>query len=305
VLIGHAIAWLKLNSGRPFFQWLHFMDPHAPYYPKRQAPEQLGNGSISPRHAKYLNSFWARADVNTKRLHKKRDEIMTLYDAGIRWVDSQVQRLAETLVDLNMWNHCTMAVTADHGEEFLDHGGRFHAPLMLHQELVHVPLLLHGSGFKPQVMDQPIGLIDLAPTLLDHLQVSVPPSFRGHSCWSHLQTNGTWDWPVVSECVRGCTNPYRESDRIGPRILAVRKGRFKLVVDFSAGIERLFDLERDPCEQAPSPPDAERAIRRDLLECARRHVAESHQSRDFNHRFDSKSRDLRLEWAHSRATTTN
>src|SRR5439155_8953075 len=142
VIVDHAIAWLNKHSGGPFFLWLHLMDPHSPYYPKREALDEMKSGGVSAEEARYLNSFWIRNDIGPNRLRQKRNEVIALYDAGIRWADIQIRRLTEKLVELNVWDKCALAVTADHGEEFLEHGGRFHAPLKLTEELIRVPLLL-------------------------------------------------------------------------------------------------------------------------------------------------------------------
>src|SRR5207248_504613 len=114
------------------------MDPHSPYYPKTQALDEMGGSAIGAQ-AKYLNAFWAREDLTGKRLLRKRDHVMRLYDAGIRWADAQIRKLSQKLYDLDLWDKCAVAVTADHGEEFLEHGGRFHPPVKLTEELVRVP----------------------------------------------------------------------------------------------------------------------------------------------------------------------
>jgi arylsulfatase A-like enzyme len=240
-----------------------------------------------------------------KRLQKKRDQVIALYDAGVRWADEQIRRLTEKLVELNVWDQCALAVTADHGEEFLEHGGRFHAPLRLSEELVHVPLLVRVPDGRGARIESPFGLIDLAPTLLDVLDMPAPADFRGRSCWRHVIENRSWDRPVITECVHGCTNPFRRENRVGPRILAVRKGSYKLVVDFAAGQEQLFDLKADPYEKNPLGLETAKPVRRMLLECARKHVAESHKSRDFDRRMGSQLRELRLEWAHSDSSALN
>jgi len=86
---------------------------------------------------------------------------------------------------------------------------------------------------------------------------------------------------------------------LGPRILAVRKGNYKLVVDFGAGREELFDLQADPREENPLPLDTAKPVWRALLELARKHVAESRKARDFDRRMGSQLRELRIEWSHS------
>ena len=305
VIVDHAATWLEENSGRPFFLWLHLMDPHAPYYPKTEALELMGDGEIGAGEARYLNSYWGRGDLTAKRLRKKRDEVIALYDAGVRWADEQVRRLTEKLVELNVWDQCALAVTADHGEEFLEHGGRFHPPLGLREELIHVPLLVRVPGGRGARIESAFGLIDLAPTLLDVLGMGAPGDFRGRSCWRQVSENSGWERAVITECVRGCTNPFRRENRAGPRILAARKGNHKLVVDFAGGEEQLFDLKGDAGENHPLPMDVAKPVRRGLLEVARKHVTESRKARDFDSRMRSQVRELRIEWAHSASSVPN
>jgi len=299
VVVDHAIAWLNEHAGGPFFLWLHLMDPHAPYYPKPEALEAIGVNS-SAQQARYLNSFWARGEIGPERLQRKRDEVMALYDAGISCADMQIRRLSERLVELNLWDSCALAVTADHGEEFLDHGGRFHAPVKLTEELVHVPLLLRVSGnTDARRVEAPVGLIDLAPTLLDVLGLPAPASFAGRSRWLQAASGKEWEKPVITECVHGCSNPFFSEKRIAPRILAVRNQGYKLVLDFASNSEQLFDLTSDPHERSPLDPNKAGDVRRQLLQHARKHLAESRKSRDFDRRFEAQLRDLRIEWAHS------
>lgn len=304
VIVDHAIAWLNEHSRGPFFLWLHLMDSHAPYYPKMEALHEMKSGTVSAEEARYLNSFWLRNDIGPSRLGRKRDEVMALYDADIRWADTQIRRLTEKLVELNVWDKCALAVTADHGEEFLEHGGRFHAPRKLTEELIRVPLLLRVAQVpKLRELSMPFGLIDLAPTLLDALGYPAPASFRGRSRWEQISRGEEWHQSVFTECVHECTNPFHSENRIAPRILAVRKGQHKLVMDFSTGTQQLFNLSSDPAEQNPVDDHQGRPIRRELLELARKHLVESQKSRDFERRMESQLRDLRIEWAHSTANT--
>ncbi|MGH9516586.1 MAG: sulfatase, partial [Terriglobales bacterium] len=169
VIVDCAIAWLQQSCATPFFLWLHLMDPHAPYYPKAEALQEMGS-ELDLAEARRLNSFWAREDLSSRRSLKSREPVESLYDSGVRWADRQIGRLANRLVELNLWDQCALAVTADHGEEFLDHDGKFHPPVNLHEELIRVPLLMRVPGHpQGREVECPIGLIDLAPTLFDTL----------------------------------------------------------------------------------------------------------------------------------------
>jgi arylsulfatase A-like enzyme len=296
VIVDHARDWLKGIGGQPFFLWLHFMDPHSPYYPRQDALQGMGQNSLDAPRARYLNSYWNRGDIGASRLRRHREDVVALYDAGIRWVDVQIARLVETLQGLGLWQDCVMALTADHGEEFLDHGGRYHPPSKVAEELVRVPLLLHGPELtRPATLAAPFSLLHLAPTLLDLVEVQIPGSFRGRSHSTFLKEGKNWEGDAVIECVAGCNNPFVTENRLQPRLLAVREARYKMVLDFNSAAERLFDLEADPGELRPLPVDAEKPVRRRLLDRARQHVSDSLRSRNADCRLAARLRDLRLE----------
>src|SRR5450755_247548 len=215
VIVNQACTWLNAIGDKPFFLWLHLMDPHAPYYPKKEALALVGHRPILPDRARYLNSYWNRSDLGPSRLARHREEIVALYDAGIRWVDTQLARLIDTLRTSSLWDDCIFALTADHGEEFLDHGGRFHPPSRLMEELINVPLLFRVPGSaKKEVGKAPFSLLDLAPTLLAAAQLPVPAEFQGRSRWNDLSSGNSFDDVAISECVAGCTNPFRRDGRM-------------------------------------------------------------------------------------------
>jgi arylsulfatase A-like enzyme len=290
-IIDDATSFLESVSFGPFFLWLHLMDAHSPYYPKDEALRLLGI-ETSASHARYLNSYWNRNDIGPKRLQRHHDEIVALYDAGIRWVDSQIGRFAEELRRRKIWDDCIVVVSADHGEEFVEQGGRYHSPAKLTEELIHVPLLIHGSGCKSQVRKEPFSLVDLGPTILDAAGIMPPTSFRGKSVWQPAIGPAP---PVVVESVSTCSNPMQLQGRSGPRMIVVRDSVYKLVIDFGGSRCDLFNLESDPQEVSPIPSPAENLTRRRLLECARSHISRSILHQNAVQRMDACLRDLQLE----------
>jgi arylsulfatase A-like enzyme len=298
VIVDHAVDWLAGTAGKPFFLWLHLMDPHAPYYPKQEALRLMGQDSVDPSRARYLNSYWNRGDLGIARLKRRREDIVALYDAGIRWVDTQVGRLVGALRGQGLWENCIMALTADHGEEFLDHDGRYHPPSKVAEELIRVPLLLRAPGLtQPGTVALPFSLLHLAPTLLDLADVAIPERFRGRSHAEPLRKGEFRESAAIVECVANCNNPFVKENRLQSRVLAIREARYKMVFDFNAAIEQLYDLDADPGELHPLPPDAEKAVRRRLLDRAHKHLSDSVRSRDSDHRLAARVRDLRLEWS--------
>jgi len=288
-IVDRACEWLK-TAREPFFLWLHLMDAHAPYYPPLEASAQMGS-AIDTRRMRYLNLWWNRDDLKAPSFCAHLNEVIELYDAGIRWVDCQLARFVEQLQLLRMWNRCVFALTADHGEEFLDHGGRYHKTSSLFQELLHVPLLIRTPGASGHRETAPFSLLNLAPTLLGCLGVNSPEGFRGQSYWNQEANS---DCIAISECVAGCNNPYIETNRFGPRLLSLRQSHYKLLIDFRNSTEHFFDLKRDPGELHPLPREHSKPIRSRLLEEARKHLAAAAES-NCESKIAARLRDLQTQ----------
>ncbi len=300
ILLDHALSWLASLRERPFFLWLHFMDPHSPYYPPNQAFRELTGRDIDAGRACYLNEYWNRADPPLAGLRATRDEVLELYDAGILWVDRQIGRLVQGLRQTSRWDDCVLAVTADHGEEFLEYGGRYHAPVALREEIVRVPLLIRVPRERAvKFPASAVSHLHLAPTLLETIGQTTPASFHGRSFFANLRQGTSWDEPAIIECAYGCTNPFRAESRNAPRLLGVRDARFKLVIRLEAGAkEEIYDLETDPAETR-SDTTVEFETRKRLLELAYEHMEKVVSGRDSDRNSElwlrARLRDLRYQ----------
>jgi arylsulfatase A-like enzyme len=305
VLVDQAQSWLASVGERPFFLWLHLMDPHSPYYPPAAAFRELTGRDIEPARAHYLNQSWNRSDLTASGLRGKRDEVVELYDAGILFADRQIARLVNNLKQTNRWDDCVLVLTGDHGEEFLEHGGRYHAPVQLGEEIVRVPLLIRvpEARGKKAVPTSPMSHLHLAPTLFEIMGVQAPPAFQGRSLWSNLQQNIAWSDPAIIECAYGCTNPFRVENRSASRLLGIRDARFKLVMQIEPGTtERVYDLEADPTEMHPNADEIRSDTRKRLLQTAREYMQKMVLPRDHGMRVRARLRDLRSELAGVRSS---
>jgi len=280
VVIDQACSWLsELRDGHVFL-WVHLMDPHHPYYPPLEAQSELGASHVSARRARFLNAFWDRGDIAVKRLRRHREEILSLYDAGVYWVDKQISRLVDFLRQSNRWDETVFAVTADHGEEFLENGNRYHSPTSLSEQLIHVPLIIRtpeSSGVR--ISQSAFSLVHLAPTLLEAVGTAIPESFQGQSRWKQVVTGNPQAEPAIAECIEGCTNPDQVENRIRPRLLAIRDRQYKLVIRFSDRTDFLYDLENDPGEQSPLPTGVLTGERVRLLQAALAHLERTRRNR--------------------------
>ena len=299
VLVDDACAWLRSIGDEPFFLWLHFMDPHAPYYPPTEALNAMGSDHISPMRGRYRNAVW-NSDLGARRLRKSRDEIIVLHDAGIRWVDAQLARLVDSLRTSSLWDSCMFVLTADHGEQFLDHGERFHSPSCAYQEILHVPLLMRVPGAKKKALsDSPFSLVHLAPTILGAIGVDTLDEFEGCNQWPQIQNEEGWD-VAISESIGACSNPMDAQKRMGGRVLAVQDRKFKLVIGFENAQEELFDLEHDPHELRPLPREAEKNARGRLLRAALHHLERRPPERRRESALRARVHQIGLEWRQSK-----
>ncbi|MGC2151495.1 MAG: sulfatase-like hydrolase/transferase [Terriglobales bacterium] len=144
-----AMGWLSHHQDGPFFIWLHFYDPHDPYDP----PEPF-------------KSHFASAP----------------YDGEIAYTDSVVGSVMEVLQRHGLFEDSVIAVAADHGEAFGEHGEERHG-IFLYDETIHVPLLLKlpGERFAGKRVEERVALADVAPSLLEAVGIAVPSAMQGRS----------------------------------------------------------------------------------------------------------------------------
>jgi len=302
VIVDHAQSWLSGLGDQPFFLWLHLMDPHHPYYPPAESLAALGL-RITARRARFLNSFWNRGDIGAQRLQRHRREILSLYDAGVNWVDKQLSRLVDDLQQSQQWDETVLAVTADHGEAFLEHGDRYHSPTSLPEHLIRVPLLLRAPELLGRrLLEGPFSLIHMAPTLLESVGFPAPDSFQGRSVWEQISAGTLPGEPAITECVDGCCNPIRPEDRLRPRLMAVRDREFKLVINFREGRDYLYDLKNDPAESSPLPPGDRMRERGRLFRAAHVHLERTSDSHRTDLRLRALLRDLQQSGIMTAAT---
>jgi len=141
-------------------------------------------------------------------------------------------------------------VTADHGEEFREHGVMMHGN-SLFEAVVRVPLLLIGPGIEPgRRVAEPVSLVDVAPTLLALLGLSAPPSFEGRSLLSRLvRPQQPEDAREPSDVLLELASRDKPVE-MQPHVVGLLSGSRKLLVD-AAGRAVVYDLARDPEERAP------------------------------------------------------
>lgn len=227
-----ALDWVREEADDgPRFLWVHYMDVHHPYVPPADYQQRFRDDPVSDRDAVQLRRKMLEAPGDVSE--RERRTLVDLYDAEIAYVDREVDRLLEG-IDSSWGDDTVVAFTADHGEEFGDHGGFSHSATF-YDEVLHVPLLL--SDGTAGEFDDLVGLLDLAPTLVDCAGLAQPDAFEGSSL-----LDDDWD---RSEVIAEWADTDPESDA---RRYAIRSEDWKYV-RMDDGTERLFVLESDPGER--------------------------------------------------------
>lgn len=227
-----AIEWVWERAATDNFLWIHYMDVHHPYVPPAEYQRPFREDPISQRRAIKLRRKMIESPESIT--DKEIDDLVNLYDAEIRYTDAQIRRLLKAIDD--QWAETTVVLTADHGEEFHDHGGFSHSATF-YDEVMNVPLVVDGPGIGG-TYDELIGLIDLAPTLLDYADLPIPDTYRGNSLRALFQ-DGDWSREIV-------IGDWMDLGSWEER-LAVRTSGWKYIISQSS--KELYDLTSDPGEQ--------------------------------------------------------
>ena len=268
------LARLKA-SGKPYFLWVHYLDPHAPYEPpgpyrdRFQNDEHFDPAVRIPLSDKPKQQMFG---IGSERVLDGRDELafyVARYDAEIAYTDEQIGRLLTEMKTRGMLQKTLTAFTADHGESLGDHGYYFDHGRFSFQSCLRVPLILHYPGVLGARVDaKPVELIHLAPTLLEAAGVKLPGGtwMQGHTLTPRLRGKEQASQPAFSEAGWENNNKWQK---------VARDGNFKLIYAQTKPEQRwiggegvrfvLYDLANDPGETKnvadQYPKDAERLKR--------------------------------------------
>jgi len=172
--------WLEGHQRRPFFLYVHYVDPHDPY----DNPEIVDRRTpFDPGYTGRVEGTWIHG-IYMGRLpldDPQRDlfHIQALYDTEIHYVDRFIGELLSTL-DPEVLARTLVVLTADHGEELYDHGGWKHGQT-LYEEQIHVPLIFRWDGHIPagRRLAGTVRLLDLMPTLVAAGGGKADPAWQG------------------------------------------------------------------------------------------------------------------------------
>ena len=234
-----VLEWLDSRpSDRPFFLYVHTIDPHVPYRPPDEFvsmyEESAYRGPVDFRRDATLLENIKLGRLRLGAADKARLE--ALYDGEISYHDVHFAAILDGLERRGLADDTMVVITSDHGEEFWDHGSVGHGH-NVYEELLHVPMFVRLPGVtdEPRPVSEPVGLVDVLPTVLDALGKEIPDHVSGRSFLPLLLGR---DEPAPRYAVSGFMDGWR----------TIVVGRHKLI-QRTADIAMLHDLDADPDEQ--------------------------------------------------------
>jgi len=245
-ILPKANWWIDHNKEHPFFLFLHTYDVHSgqgrlPYECPEPDMHRYTAGFKDVEFNGCKNDLcatellkWVNQGVQAQRfkgssVFSKREiaYITALYDGGIHYVDGQLSEFFERLKQLHLFDTSLIVITADHGEEFLEHGYLIHDQDG-YEELAHIPLIIRfpGGAHGGKRVKHLAAMVDIMPTILKLVGGEIPKEAQGYDLMPAILNDA----------------PVR---RDAHQFMSLRTERFKYFISPT----QLYDLPVDPGEQ--------------------------------------------------------
>ena len=228
-------SWAAAHDGSPYFLFVHLWDVHYDFLP----PDEYRNLFTDPNYAgpadgRLMDNGAIKADMDPADL----EHVKGLYAAEIRFTDAILEEILGDLEQRGMLDDTLVIVTADHGEEFFEHGQKGHNK-SLFDEVLKVPLIVSWPGqIEPRVVEEQVQIIDLYPTVAFAAGIRDQLVVQGRDLAPLLHGTGNWsERDALAELL---------IDRGSQR--ALRSNARKLLRQTDQGQVFRFDLIENPRE---------------------------------------------------------
>jgi arylsulfatase A-like enzyme len=255
--------WLdQLIGGDPFFVFVHFQMPHAPYAPPRPFVPDLSKYGFDRAKRRRLNNrsagyhYMAGAITLDQQIFSYYRE---LYAAEIRYLDWRIGQVVDMLDARGLLENTLLIAIGDHGENIGDHELMYHN-FSVYETITHVPWIMAGPGLSQYAtqVETPVSHTDLLPTILELVGGEVRQRLQGESVLSFLSVEQQAESPdrcVFTELERPQSvlrllydaRPNTDFGVYDKAMKAARTHRWKYIAE-SDGSEYLYDLLSDPSE---------------------------------------------------------
>ena len=238
------LDWIDRHPDRPFFAVINQFDAHEPYRPPAPFPTIFT--ATAPR-------YWF-TDLEESYPPELLRELRDAYDTSIRYLDHELAQLLADLRERRLLDNTIVIVTADHGEEFGEHGSElFGHARSVFVDALRVPLIVYAPGRVPAGVRrmETVSIRDIPATVMEAVAVAEPHPFPGTSLLRYA--NGTISAAEAAEprlssaerhpwAIPESRWPIAHSD-----IFSLVSERFHYIVTKKG--EELYDLDADPGEQ--------------------------------------------------------
>jgi arylsulfatase A-like enzyme len=249
-----AERFIRSAGRRPFFAWVHYIDPHKPFDPVPWHLRSVYDGSFTVDDDSLAELTLDRVPLSPEQ----RQQLLAIYDSQVSAVDEYIGRLLFALEEEDLAEDTLVVLSADHGEELGDHNFYFYHLSSVYQQVLSIPWILRWPDRLPagRVVDEPVAGVDLTPTILDLLQISGDQTLEGASRaalargetgatgapvtfaeWSDQMVivgEGRWRYVWNPNGITTFGTPFRKDTGVG----------------FEIAAEELYDLSSDPLQQA-------------------------------------------------------
>lgn len=229
-------SWLRKNYEKKFFLFLHYWDVHYDYIPPPPYDTMFDpdyKGTIDAQN--YEFNYRIRRGMDPRDLF----HIIALYDGEIALTDRYIGELLSALKELGIFNRTLIVLTADHGDEFYEHGRKGHMRT-LYEEVLHVPLIFKFPSNSNLVGDRKVkevvSIIDIVPTILEYISVKPNEEMQGRSLLHLLNGNNK-------------SNDVLIYSSLLYKLATVRSADSKLIHYFEVPKKEFFDLVNDSQEK--------------------------------------------------------
>lgn len=265
-LLPQTLRALAEQPEEPFFVWYHYKFVHLPYWPHERYRQLFGirEAAVPTRVRDSVGKLFVVPRSQYPLLAEDQAIVRDLYAASVRQMDDFLARVFTALEESGQRERTTVVLTADHGEELLEHGHVGHASTShyatLHEEVLRVPLMFIDPRIRgPRTIAAPVQGLDLFPTLL-HLAGETPQLVAGSPA---VDLAGLVFDPAAAtppalgadrlltfHCARmGYQTPRSHKDHV---ITGFTDGRYKYIYEqYETPRRLLYELTTDPSEQHP------------------------------------------------------
>ena len=262
IFLGDTVLWWlkERESTAPLFLQIGFPGPHPPYDPDPKylslyddieipvpdvSEEEL---EAQPATIKNLRNDMKQLNIDSIAWVDKpmRDDLIKIrkhYAANITMIDEKIGQIMSVLEHKGYLENSIVVFTSDHGDALGDHGCI--QKWNMYESSVHVPLVCWSPRYIPagKTTNELVQLFDVAPTLLEMTDVSIPDSWEAESLWPVINGESTGREVVYSELARD------HIQRTSEYIIMRRDRKYKLIWYTDDHFSELFDMVNDPDEK--------------------------------------------------------